>query len=732
MIVGDLFTALRTANSGLLAQQQALDVAAQNIANANNAGYARRIVNFQTNTIAGIGRGVQLAGIQRSVEEGLLRNLRSELSTMQASHVHLRYDARIQDQFGGVDADAALPHAVARLQAAFESLATTPESSLNQREVIRQAETTSASLRQMSTTIQDLRAEADREIAANADEVTTLLRRIADFNDKIVRANETNQSAADAQDARDVALNRLSELIDVRTYPRPRGDVVVFTGSGRTLVDDQPAALTHRPASSVAAGVTVGSGGFDGITLSIGGSSVDITAEIRGGGMAGLIELRDRRLADLQASVDTLSAGVRDQINAAHNQGTAWPGATSLQGTRPVVNPAAESLAWAGDADTALILFDSNGNEVRRTTVRTLLGGSNGGSIAAIQQAIDGWLQPDGTARFDTAGRLTISVVTPGLGFGLLDVANSGAGAPAQPAALTHAVDTGDLGGQARTIGSTSGFSAFFGLNDVFVGGNGPVAYASHLFVNGFTTTASASVKLVDSGGVMPEAGGAPAEITVPAGASLNDIAGLLAAVPGIQASVIREGGGQRLVVTSEDGRVFLLADDTSAGNQLLANLGMAPSSAGYGGQITVRGDLSRAPSLLAKGQPAWQVSEGFGGRYSLGAGDGAIARVLADGLSMPTALPSSGTLVSLSVSLTDYATAIVSGHSRDAASKREEAEFETALVDSLTAQSRAFSGVNLDEEMANLIVYEEAYGAAARIMSTIQAMFDALERAVA
>jgi flagellar hook-associated protein 1 FlgK len=662
----------------------------------------------------------------------LLRNLRVELSTMQAARVHLRYDARVQDQFGGVDADAALPHAVAQLQAAFESLATTPESSLNQREVIRQAETTSASLRQMSATVQDLRAEADREIAANADEVSTLLRRIADFNDKIVRANEMNQSAADAEDARDLALNRLSELMDVRTYPRPRGDVVVFTGSGRTLVDDQPAQLTHRPASSVAAGVTVGGGGFDGIMLSIGGSTVDITAEVRGGGMAGLIDLRDRRLADLQASIDTLAAGLRNQINAAHNQGTAWPGASSLQGTRPVVNAAAETLSWAGDADTALILFDDKGNEVRRTTVRTLLGGGTGGSIADIQQAMDGWLQPDGAVQFDAGGRLTISVVNPGLGFGLLDIANGSTGAPAQPAALTHAVDTGDLSGQPRTIGSTSGFSAFFGLNDVFVGGNGPVAYASQLFVNGFTTATPASVKLVDSGGVMPDGAGGVDGITVPAGASLGDIAGLLATMPGIQANVIREGGGQRLVVTSQDGRTFLLADDSNAGNRLLADLSLAPSNIGYGGQIGVRGDLSRAPSLLASAQPAWQPSEGLGGRYGISAGNGAIARQLADGLSMPMALPSSGTIASLSVSLADYATAIVSGHSRDAASKSEEAEFETALVDSLTAQSQSFSGVNLDEEMANLIVYEEAYGAAARIMSTIQAMFDALERAVA
>jgi len=36
---------------------------------------------------------------------------------------------------------------------------------------------------------------------------------------------------------------------------------------------------------------------------------------------------------------------------------------------------------------------------------------------------------------------------------------------------------------------------------------------------------------------------------------------------------------------------------------------------------------------------------------------------------------------------------------------------------------------VNLDEELANLILFEQAYSAAARIVSVIQRMFDALER---
>jgi flagellar hook-associated protein 1 len=51
--------------------------------------------------------------------------------------------------------------------------------------------------------------------------------------------------------------------------------------------------------------------------------------------------------------------------------------------------------------------------------------------------------------------------------------------------------------------------------------------------------------------------------------------------------------------------------------------------------------------------------------------------------------------------------------------------------VDSLKAKSDSVRGVNLDEEMSDLILFEQAYAAAARLIGVIQNMFEALERAV-
>jgi flagellar hook-associated protein 1 FlgK len=52
-------------------------------------------------------------------------------------------------------------------------------------------------------------------------------------------------------------------------------------------------------------------------------------------------------------------------------------------------------------------------------------------------------------------------------------------------------------------------------------------------------------------------------------------------------------------------------------------------------------------------------------------------------------------------------------------------------MVESLRFKSDSARGVNLDEEMGDLILYQQAYAASARVIMVIQKMFEALENAV-
>ena len=464
---GDLTQALRTAHSGLFTSQQALDAVARNVANVNTPGYSRKIVNLEQRTLAGAGAGVDFGVLSRRIDQGLLDSLRQETGGLHASNIRSDMLDRIQALFGTPESDSSLSHVLTDFQTALESLAAAPQDGLGQREVVRAGADAASLLRRYSNGIQDLRAEADQRIGKAVEEINGLLAEVADLNDKIVRNQAAAHSVADLQDARDQAVDRLSQLIDVRAVGRGNGAIVVFTAGGRTLVDGTAASLSHIPAVVADASVNYAEGDFDGIYVGDRTAGNDMTGGIRSGELSGLIDMRDSVLPDLQSTLDTLAAKLRDTVNAVHNRGAAFPGLVSMSGSRVFTDPASQTITFDGTSDTALVLFDGNGNQVGRTMVRAELasGGFPASPTAAdLVAAIDGSLGGKLSAAI-IDGKMTLSVTAPGLTLAIRDQATSDPRDGWQDAEIKFNAD----GDAANTIEETVfGFSSFFGLNDFF------------------------------------------------------------------------------------------------------------------------------------------------------------------------------------------------------------------------------------------------------------------------
>lgn len=635
-MASDLFQALRTAHSGLIVNQQALDTVARNVSNANTPGYSRRIVNLEQRTLAGSGAGVQFGTLTRNLDQGLLANLRLESGRQQASAATSDILTRVQDLFGQPESNTSLAHQLADFQGAVESLALAPQDTLNQREVVQSAQDLAASLRDASATVQNLRRETDQRIGDGVDEVNGLLQSVADLNDKIVRNQAVGQDVLDLEDSRDQKLDRLAQLIDIRVVERGSGGaVVVFTAAGRTLVDGPAARLSHAPAATMDASSDQTSGFIDGIWIGEQGPGNDLTGEIGSGELAGLIEARDATLPGLQATLDELAVGLRDAVNTIHNRGTGSPGLSAMSGSRPFADPATQAISFGGSSDTVLVLLDADGNEVRQTTVRTLLDdpaatgnplstGDATATIGELQAALDGALG-GGLAAKLVGGKLVLSVNAPGLTLALRDQATSARGAAAQDAAIGF-----DADGDGTLDETHDGFSGFFGLNDFFVD---------------------------------------------------------------------RQEGTARDGVSSS---------------------------------IAVRADIAASPGLTTRGTLQWDGSGVAGGGYVLSSGDDTGIQQLASVLSSATVVAAAGRLPATTATLAEYAATLVGDASVQAADAGEEALSRGEMVDALKSKSDSVRGVNLDEELSDLMLYEQAYTAAARVVKAVQDMFTALEQALA
>ena len=131
-----LTLAIQSAVSGLQSTQRALQVTSENIANVNTDGYSRKDVSFSQTTLAGVGVGVQISAITRSVDEFLLRQIRETQTITNNYEVRDKFMSEIQALFGTPSDDNSVATSLVGLKNAFEALALTPENQAFQFEAI--------------------------------------------------------------------------------------------------------------------------------------------------------------------------------------------------------------------------------------------------------------------------------------------------------------------------------------------------------------------------------------------------------------------------------------------------------------------------------------------------------------------------------------------------------------------------------------------------------------------
>ncbi|MCW8916152.1 MAG: flagellar hook-associated protein FlgK [Magnetovibrio sp.] len=730
---GSLTLALRTAQSGLLTSQSALDAVAQNVANVNSPDYSRKIVHMEQRVVGGVGAGVQLSEVVRAVDEGLLESLRKELSTVGQYDSKSSYYGRMQDLFGAPGDNTSIAHITTQFGVAMESLALAPEQTLELTEFVRQGQDLANKFQQMSDTLQELRQQADGEIALRVDTINTIASELVDLNNNIIQNQTAGADVTDLQDKRDAKLNELSQYMDISYFYRGDGSVAVFTNSGRTLVDNSSVSVSHLAASTVAPTTTHAEGDFNGIYIGTVTSSNDITNELRDGELKGLVDLRDGTLADLQSQLDEMAAELRDAVNLIHNRGTAYPGLTSMNGTRSFLDSATSTITMANNSDSRLTVFDTSGNQFATTTVQQMM--VDAGFVAGAAWAIDDvassvqtWLRSNGassaTVAIDaTTKKMNIELNTTTYAIAFRDEVNSAGSVPAPVGSTaSDATIQFDVNADGTTDETVSGFANFFGLNDYFVDDMPDNIMETEIQTTTFTATAATLTIFFDNA--------TTTNVTVTAGDSLSTIAtSINNASAGVTATVVPDGSGERLRITSDNGSDFTVVQ--AAGNTFLTDTSMHSSDVRVSQTIKVRTDLVSTPGLVTRGTMQWDSAKGVGGEYFQSKADNTTINDMAVMFQAGNAFDAAGGLASTTVTFSSRATGILSYNSTLADQNETRLTYQNSLTASLKLKSDSFRGVNLDEEMSNLILFEQSYSAAARVISVIQSMFESLDRII-
>ena len=216
-----LSQALSAALAGVNVTQQSLSVIAGNVANADTPGYVTESATQSETVVAGqAGAGVDTTGINRDLNTLLQSQLRTETSGNSYAGTTSQLYQQLQQIYGTPGSSTSFDAIYNNFTNALQSLATTPSSTSNQSAVVGAAQELAQNLNSMTTSIQQLRTEAEQGIANGVQTANTALQQIAQINLQLQGASPTDGSTATLEDQRDQDVTQLSQLMNVTVVAR--------------------------------------------------------------------------------------------------------------------------------------------------------------------------------------------------------------------------------------------------------------------------------------------------------------------------------------------------------------------------------------------------------------------------------------------------------------------------------------------------------------------------------
>ncbi|WP_142848918.1 flagellar hook-associated protein FlgK [Telmatospirillum sp. J64-1] len=371
-----LMSALSSALSGLQANQAKIDVISRNVSNASTPGYTRKYAPTENAIYGTHGGGVRLLAVQRQVDNRMQLEMFAQSGQASQHNVISDFLSRVDQLFGRPQDAVSVSASVKNLTNSLQALADTPEMAALRQGVLNDAQNLAMDLNNMSQSIQKMRLEAEQGIAASVKTINNALHNIDRLNNMIAQATIKGQSTADLEDQRDIYMGQISAEMGVRFAQAENNRVVVFTETGRVLLDGAVNELAFRPASNVTAASNSENGLLGQIILTSTGEDLVATNAIRSGNLGGYLALRDEILPEAQRQLDELAHALATSLAADYHAVNADGSATldftkmGFTGDEVVV----EYRDASGKTQQTVVTFSSDDDTTNRADLLAALG----------------------------------------------------------------------------------------------------------------------------------------------------------------------------------------------------------------------------------------------------------------------------------------------------------------------------------------------------------------------
>jgi flagellar hook-associated protein 1 len=316
-----LFHTMNIGEQSLSATRQGIDTASHNIANANVEGYSRQRINLRTRDPQWthgvvIGNGAFIKDITRSHNQFIEKQMnRANQVSGEASG---RFDGlKTLESIYSPQLAAGVSDEMTNFFNTVQDLSMSPNDTAVRTAVRENARNVIGAFKRVDSEVRQRRADMNDIVVQECSEINGKLQGIAKLNLQIQEIEVTPGAFAnDLRDQRDLLLRELTEKIHINSYEDEFGNFCVRGPEDIILVD-------RGYLGQFGASASEKNDGFADvmITDTEGMHKRNVTRQLEGGRMKGIIDVRDNICTDLIARNNEMAATFINRVNEAHSQG---------------------------------------------------------------------------------------------------------------------------------------------------------------------------------------------------------------------------------------------------------------------------------------------------------------------------------------------------------------------------------------------------------------------------
>lgn len=332
--MGNLMASLLDTANALQVYEGAMNVTANNVANADTPGYAKQIATLEAmpfDLTVGLPGGVELGTTESSRSAFAEQSVRSQQTALGAAQQKVADLTSVEPYFD-LSTSSGLAPSISNLFQSFSALSTNPNDTVSRQTVINDATTVAQNFNYTANGLLTQQQNINTQTSSTIASINQLASQIAQINgDNRVDPSGTINAGVDAQ--LNSTLEQLSQYVNFTTLQQTDGTVTVYVGGQTPLVVGDQAYDIQADFSTPQASVLSSTG-------------ADITSQITGGQLSALLDDNNNVLPAYLNSLNTLAQTLADQVNNTLNNGVDESGAapTSNLFTYDATTGAAQTL----------------------------------------------------------------------------------------------------------------------------------------------------------------------------------------------------------------------------------------------------------------------------------------------------------------------------------------------------------------------------------------------------